>query len=71
MSFQNDPKFHIQKPNRGQKPVVSILDETAGYKPVPKRKKDKRRNTPEFNKKWKQRRAKAKHDAKARKRNQK
>lgn len=33
--------------------------------------RDKRLNKPEFNKKVKKRRAKAKHDAKARKRNQK
>lgn len=35
-----------------------------------KHKRDKRLNTPEFNRKAKARREKAKHDAKARKRNQ-
>lgn len=49
-----------------------MVDYHSGWgESTPKRKKDKRRNTPEFNKKWKQRRSKAKHDAKARKRNQK
>lgn len=32
--------------------------------------RDKRKNTVDFNKKWKKRREKAKHDAKARKINQ-
>lgn len=34
-------------------------------------KRDKSENTPEFNAKWKKRRAKAKHDSKARKKNRK
>ena len=48
-------------------PLKSI--ETPFERPQASRKRDKGLNTPEFNKKAKKRREKAKHDAKGRKKN--
>lgn len=57
----------------GHKPTLSILDELLHRdpKPAPKKshKRDKSKNTPEFNKKAKARREKAKHDSKGRTKN--